>query len=322
MTNKITFLDLKPSESNFANDVANGLANKPASVPPKYFYDELGSQLFDDITKLDEYYPTRTELTILKKNIKEIADIIGTNSVLVEPGGGSCTKIDILLNDLKPKAYVPMDISSAHLKLSSETLAKQYEGLEVHAVCTDFTRNMYVPDSAPEGTRVVFFPGSSIGNFTPSEAHAFLRSIAQLVCRDGYFLIGVDLKKDTTMLEAAYDDAEGLTAQFNLNVLARMNKELGANFELDQWQHKALYNEELGRIEMHLISRFNQSVMIDGQRYHFRTDETIHTENSYKYSIDEFIELAEKANFKSKAVWQDENELFSVHLFQSECIKC
>jgi len=319
MTNKITFLDLKPSESNFANDVAKGLEQKPASIPPRYFYDAIGSQLFDKITELEEYYPTRTEIGILKTHIAEIAKYIGTDSVLVEPGGGSCTKIHILLDDLKPKAYVPMDISSEHLKAASEDLANQYQALEIHAVCTDFTRQMRVPDSAPDGTRVVFFPGSSIGNFTPTEAHVFLHSIAELVGDGGYFLIGVDLKKDKAMLEAAYDDALGVTAAFNLNVLTRINRELGANFELDQWQHKALYNEQQGCIEMHLVSLINQSVIIAGQRYHFVTDETIHTENSYKYSVEEFKQLAKKSGFKSQAVWLDDQALFSVHLFKAEC---
>jgi len=317
MTNNIHFLDLKPSESNFANDVANGLGQKPASIPPKYFYDAIGSKLFDDITQLIEYYPTRTEIGILKNHADEIAGIIGTGSVLVEPGGGSCTKIHILLNGLKPKAYVPMDISSAHLKAASQDLAAQYPNLEINALCTDFSRQMLVPKTAPEGTRVVFFPGSSIGNFTPTEAHVFLNSIRQLLGDEGYFLIGVDLKKDKAILEAAYDDASGVTAAFNLNVLARINKELEANFELDQWQHKALYNEAAGRIEMHLVSLSNQSVTILDQRYHFVTDETIHTENSYKYSVDDFKALAAKSGFQSEKVWLDEKQLFSVHLFKA-----
>lgn len=317
MTHKITFLDLKPSESNFASDIVEGLGQKPATIPPKYFYDALGSKLFDQITQLEEYYPTRTEISILKKHADDIAQEIGTGSILVEPGGGSCTKVHILLDGLKPKAYVPMDISSQHLKAASENLAQQYPHLEIHAVCTDFTRQMRVPASAPEGTRVVFFPGSSIGNFTPTEAHAFLNSIAQLVGDKGYFLIGVDLKKDNTILQAAYDDTLGITAKFNLNVLNRINHELEANFELEQWRHKAFYNEELGRIEMHLISCCNQSVTIAGQRFHFVTDESIHTENSYKYSVDEFISLAAKSGFTSQNVWLDEQSLFSVHLFKA-----
>lgn len=318
MSNKITFLDLKPSESNFANDVAKGLGQKPASLPPKYFYDAIGSKLFDEITQLAEYYPSRIELGILSDNIKEIAERIGIGSVLIEPGGGSCTKIYILLDNLKPKAYIPIDISSEHLKAASKDLAHKYQGLEIHAVCSDFTRQMRLPKSAAKGSRVVFFPGSSIGNFTPAEAHTFLHSIAQLVGKNGYFLIGVDLKKDKTMLEAAYNDASGVTAAFNLNILTRINNALDANFETDQWAHKALYNEELGRIEMHLVSRINQSVLVSGQRYHFVTDETIHTENSYKYSVEEFKALAAKSGLQSAAVWLDEDELFSIHLFKPE----
>jgi len=317
MTHKITFLDLKPSESNFAIDIAEGLGQKPATIPPKYFYDAKGSKLFDDITELVEYYPTRTEISLLKHHAQDIANIIGKGSVLVEPGGGSCLKVHTLLDGLRPNVYVPLDISSEHLKASSEALSHQYPYLEIHAVCTDFTRQMRVPDSVPEGTKVVFFPGSSIGNFTPTDAHIFLNSIAQLVGNGGYFLIGVDLKKDKAILETAYDDASGVTAAFNLNVLSRMNHELEANFEMSQWRHKALYNETLGRIEMHLVSCCNQSVSIAGQRYHFVTDETIHTENSYKYSVDEFKALAAKSGFRSEAVWVDDDRLFSVHLFKA-----
>ncbi len=317
MKKKINFIDLKPSESNFAIDVKTGFSKKPVSIPPKYFYDAIGSKLFDDITQLDEYYPTRTEIAILKTHANEIANMIGTGSVLLEPGGGSCTKIHILLDGLKPKAYVPMDISSTHLKAASEDLADKYVDLEIHAVCTDFSREMLVPKTAPEGTRVVFFPGSSIGNFTPIEAQKFITTIAQLVGQNGLFLIGVDLKKDKRILEAAYDDASGVTAAFNLNLLARMNKELNANFKLEQWRHKALYNEKLGRIEMHLVSNCQQSVTILGDTYDFAMAESIHTENSYKYSVEEFKALAQKSGFASKHVWLDPKQLFSVHLLQA-----
>jgi dimethylhistidine N-methyltransferase len=315
---KIEFHDLHSSRDEFLNDVITGLANRPATISPKYFYDAIGSRLFDQITELPEYYPTRTETNILSQNAAEIASHVGTGSLLVEPGGGSCAKVHIILEGLKPLAYVPMDISRDHLHMAAKELAAAYPWLEIHAACTDFTRNMELPPSAPEGTRVAFFPGSSIGNFDPDGAVDFLTSIAQLVGKNGYLLIGVDLKKDKKLLEDAYDDAAGITAQFNLNLLKRINRELGADFDLNGWQHKAFYNQTLGRIEMHLASKQAQTVKINGSDFSFKKDETIHTENSYKYSTDEFIGLAAKAGFQSDALWIDENHLFSVHLFRVE----
>ena len=257
---KIQFHDLHSTRDEFLQDVLQGLTRRPASIPPKYFYDKRGSRLFDAITELEEYYPTRTETGILKQYASDIAQHVGTGSLIVEPGGGSCAKVHILLEGLQPRAYVPMDISHDHLQLAAEELAIEFPWLEIHAACTDYTREMQLPPSAPRGTHVAFFPGSSIGNFDPQGAVEFLNSIAELVGPGGYLLIGVDLKKDKTVLEAAYDDAAGITAQFNLNLLQHINRELGADFYLDAWQHKALYNEQLGRIEMHLVSLQAQSV--------------------------------------------------------------
>lgn len=313
---KIQFHDLHATQDNFANDVLTGLSRRPAMIPPKYFYDVQGSRLFDAITELTEYYPTRTEIGILSANAAEIARRVGTGSLLVEPGGGSCAKVHILLEGLRPRAYVPMDISGDHLRLASEELAIAFPWLEIHAACTDYTREMSLPPSAPRGTKVAFFPGSSIGNFDPDAAVDFLTSIAKLVGPDGYLLIGVDLKKDTTILQAAYDDASGVTAQFNLNVLTRINRELAGDFDLSAWQHKALYDEQLGRIEMHLVSCCTQTVTIGQSRFSFAKGESIHTENSYKYGRDEFIRLAGRAGFQSEAVWVDAEQLFSVHLFR------
>ena len=315
MGKNIQFHDLHSTRNEFEDDVLKGLSNRPASIPPKYFYDATGSKLFDAITELPEYYPTRTEVGILSANAKQIAEHVGTGSLLVEPGGGSCAKVHILLEGLKPCAYVPMDISRDHLQLAAEELAIAFPWLEIHAACTDFTKQMSVPPTAPEGTHVAFFPGSSIGNFDPQGAVGFLQAIAELVGPGGYLLIGVDLKKDSKILQAAYDDAAGITALFNMNLLTHINRELVGDFDLSRWQHKALYNENIGRIEMHLVSQKNQTVNIAGNVFSFEEGETIHTENSYKYSSDEFIALAAKAGFQSDALWIDENNLFSVHLF-------
>ena len=320
-TQKIQFYDLHTSRNEFEDDVFKGLTQRPATIPPKYFYDSKGSQLFDAITELPEYYPTRTEIGILTANAADIAKRVGTGSLLVEPGGGSCAKVHILLEGLKPQAYVPMDISKDHLRLAAEDLAIAFPWLEIHAACTDYSREMRLPPTAPKGTHVAFFPGSSIGNFDPNDAVEFLTSIAELVGPEGYLLIGVDLKKDKAVLEAAYDDAMGITAQFNLNLLERINQELDGDFDLSAWQHKALYDERRGRIEMHLISRAEQTVTLkkrssNRESFCFQSGEGIHTENSYKYSTQEFISLAAQAGFKSDALWCDAEQWFSVHLFR------
>ncbi len=314
---KIRFHDLHSTRDKFMADVLRGLEKRPVSIPPKYFYDAKGSRLFDAITHLPEYYPTRTETAILTENASDIAQRVGTGSLLVEPGGGSCEKVHILLEGLKPCAYVPMDISKDFLQLAAEELAIEYPWLEIHAVCTDFTREMHVPPSAPEGTHVAFFPGSSIGNFTPDTAVEFLQAIVQLIGAGGYLLIGVDLKKDKAILEAAYNDKQGITAEFNLNLLTRINRELGADFDESNWQHKALYNERDGRIEMYLLSKTDQAVQLNGDRFEFKQGDSIHTENSYKYTADEFVQLAERAGFVSGKLWIDKKRLFSVHLFKA-----
>ncbi len=321
--NKLWFHDLHSTTSEFACDVLQGLDKRPASIPPKYFYDAKGSQLFDAITELPEYYQTRTEIAILQDNADEIAHHVGTDSLLIEPGGGSCAKVHILLEGLRPMAYVPMDISSQHLQLATEELATAFPWLEIHATCTDFTQNMALPPTAlekAEGTKVAFFPGSSIGNFDPGGAVEFLTSIARLVKSEGYLLIGVDLKKDKSILHDAYNDAAGITAQFNLNLLQRINHELDADFDLSGWRHEAIYNEQAGRIEMHLVSLREQQISIGPSRFEFAEGETIHSENSYKYTTQEFIKLAQYAGFESVALWVDADNLFSVHLFRVQTV--
>lgn len=313
---QIQFHDLHSSRDEFADDVLNGLAKTPASIPPKYFYDAKGSKLFDAITRLPEYYPTRTEIGILSSNASEIAQLVGTGSLLVEPGGGSLEKVHILLEGLQPRAYVPMDISHDHLRFAAEELAVAFPWLEIHAACTDFTREMRLPPSAPKGTHVAFFPGSSIGNFNPEGAVDFLSAIAELVGEGGYLLIGVDVKKDKSILEAAYNDAQGITAEFNLNLLEHINQELGADFSLQGWAHDAVYNEIEGRIEMYLVSLGQQAVTLQGKTFNFARGDRIHTENSYKYTVAEFEQLAARSGFHSQKVWLDDGELFSVHLYQ------
>ena len=312
-----SFHDLHPTSDDLATDVLAGFSRAQKSIPPKYFYDTEGSRLVDAITELPEYYPTRTETAMLIAYADEIARKAGTGHLLVEPGSGSCTKARLLFEGLQPCAYVPMDIARDHLRVAAQEVAIEFPWLEVHAACTDFTRLMTLPPSSPVGRRLAFFPGSSIGNFDPEAAVGFLGMIADMVGAGGQLLIGVDLKKDKAVLEAAYDDARGVTAAFNLNLLARINRELGADFDLAQWRHKALYNEAQGRIEMHLVSRVDQQVNLQGQTFRFAGGETIHTENSYKYSVAGFRDLASQAGFTTDTVWVDADRLFSLHLLQT-----
>ena len=313
---RIEFHDLHPSSDDLAREVLAGLARRPRAIPPKFFYDARGSQLFDAITQTPEYYPTRTEIAILQAHAPAIAARVGTGSLLVEPGGGSCAKVRILLEGLCPCAYVPMDISREHLWMAAEATAADYPWLEVHAACTDFTRVMEIPPSAPEGPRLAFFPGSSIGNFDPAGAVDFLATVAEVVGPGGWLLIGVDLKKDKAILDAAYNDAAGVTAAFNLNLLERINRELGADFDLAAWRHCAFYEPARGRVEMHLESLAEQRVRVAGRAFEFAAGETIHTENSYKYAVDDFHDLAGQAGFVAEAVWADPQDLFSVQLFR------
>jgi len=312
----IQFYDHHPAPSDFYADVMQGLQQDQKMIPPKYFYDQRGSQIFDAICNLPEYYQTRTELAILENKAAEIADYIGPECLLVEPGSGSSHKVRVLLDALKPQAYIPMDISKTHLIEAAGKISDDYPWLEVHASCIDFTAKLHLPDELPEvNKKVAFFPGSSIGNFEPADAVHFMNDVAAMVGQDGGLLIGVDLKKDSSILHAAYNDADQVTADFNMNLLNRVNSELNGDFDLDKFNHQAFYNETLGRVEMHLVSAAAQEVMLDDTLIRFASGETIHTENSYKYTVEEFQNLAGQAGFGSDQVWVDPDELFSVHYF-------
>jgi len=298
----------------FRADVLKGLRAPKKELPCKYFYDEVGSALFERITELEEYYPTRTELGIMERHAGEMADRIGPRCLLIEYGSGSSLKTRHLLDQLnEPAGYVPVDVSGEFLGHSARALSEEYPGLEVLPVCADFTRPLSLPECQKTAARrVVYFPGSTLGNFTPMSAQALLRQTAILCGRDGGILLGVDLQKDTRVLEAAYNDRQGVTAAFNRNILARINRELDADFDIGQFAHRAYYNTALGRIEMHLVSRRDQVVRVGGKRFFFAAGESIHTENSYKYSLHALADLASACGFVAEQVWTDERQYFSV----------
>jgi len=300
--------------SEFGREMQTGLARSPRSISPKFFYDAAGSQLFDRICELPEYYPTRTELRILGECAAEIAGQIGPNAEIVEFGAGSLTKVRLLLDALEtPKRYLPIDISGEHLEAAAERLKADYPDLAIQPIAADYTMPLVLPaPMAGSGRRVGFFPGSTIGNFEPDEALAFLQLAARML-RGGGLLIGVDLVKDPARLHAAYNDAQGVTAEFNLNLLRRANAELDAGFDLDGFSHAAFYNAPHRRIEMHLVSRRAQSVYLNGQEFAFEEGETIHTEYSHKFTVEGLRALAVRAGFRAGAVWTDPERLFSVH---------
>ncbi len=299
--------------SAFASDVIEGLSAQPKRLSPKYFYDAAGSELFEQITLLPEYYPTRTELGILRDRGTEISASVPKGAALVEFGAGASTKVRLLLQQCDFGAYVPVDISGDFLKAQAEALRADFPGLKVYPVTADFTAPFVLPSAVKAMPKVGFFPGSTLGNFEPHEACSFLRSALSILGEDAQMLIGVDLEKDERMLYAAYNDAAGVTARFNLNVLVRINQELGGNFDLSAFTHRAIYNRERHRIEMHLISRKAQTVRILGRGFAFRSGESIHTESSYKYSLDRFTALARGSGWTPTASWTDAAAMFSVH---------
>lgn len=301
-------------------EVLAGLSRTPKQISPKYFYDQKGSALFEAITDLDEYYLPRVEKEIFTEHREEICTAIGTGVTLIEPGAGSCEKVQWLLPELAPAIYVPMDISGEHLQASADGFRNAHPGIAIAPQVCDHTRGLEVDveldveltDAPP----VFFYPGSSVGNFEPEAAVDFLRDMRAQMNGDGGLLIGVDAKKEEDVLNAAYNDAEGVTAEFNVNVLNNLNRLLDGDIDSDKFIHHALYNEQQGRIEMHLRCTEKHSATLAGERVEFAEDELVHTENSYKYHPAEFIELAERAGFAHRDLWQDERGWFSVMYFE------
>ncbi len=321
-TSTLSASDLDNADrETFRSDVLNGLAGSPKSIPCKYFYDERGSELFDRITETEEYYPTRTELAIMQAHIGAMAEQIGPRAVLIEYGSGSSLKTRILLDGLDDlAAYVPIDISRAHLFATAEQLREAYPGLPILPVAADYTADFELPELPDASKRVVYFPGSTVGNFDRAQAADFLQHAADVACGPdgtcGGLLIGVDLKKDRETLEAAYDDAAGVTAAFNLNLLDRINRELGGTFNRNDFRHCAVWNEDAGRIETYLTSLREQTVEVDGVPFHFNAGETIHTENSHKYTVEGFARFAAEAGFILRQHWTDADGLFSVQYYE------
>ncbi len=313
------FLDLHPTLGDFHDDIIEGLAKEQKSISPKYFYDERGSELFKEITEQPEYYPTRTERNILLANAPEIAAAPGPNTAVFEYGSGASEKIEWLLNGLdRPAAYVAMDISRDFLIDAASAIADKFD-LPVAAVCADFHGHVRIPpDILPEPSRWLgYFPGSTIGNMTPPFAARFLQRAAETLGPGAQFLLGVDLEKDTSVLNAAYNDAAGVTAAFNLNLLTRMQRELGAQLGMEDFEHRAFYNEEACRIEMHLRAKERTTISLDGREFSFDPGETLHTENSYKYSINRLKALFEETPWRLETVWTDENQWFAACLLSN-----
>jgi dimethylhistidine N-methyltransferase len=318
-TGTIEIIDYHPRLGRIEEDVISGLSRHQKELPPKLFYDLEGSELFEEITELDEYYPTRCEIAILETIAGELAEIAGDHVALIELGSGSSRKTRIILDALRGRCtYLPVDISKEFLRSSAESINHDYPEVDVVAICADYTRPFEIPHSEQFEKRIVFFPGSNIGNMIPERAETFLRSFHEFLLPGDGALIGVDLRKDAAILHAAYNDSRGVTARFNMNVLRRLNRELGADFDVDQFEHVAWFDDEKSRVEMHLRSLANQSVHIGEHVFTLERGETIHTENSCKYSIDGFRSLAARGGFTPLEVWTDPDSLFSEHYLEIE----
>ena len=314
---RVTVLDLEPVNEDFLAEVLAGLSASPRSLPCKFFYDEHGAELFQKICELPEYYITRTETELLRRHGREMAESIGANAELIGFGTGAGIKTRMLLEHLEtPIAYVPVDISKQSLLDSAAELSRAMPALEILPVCGDYLQELQLPRPLRKPDHVaVYFPGSTIGNMEPEVATEFLRRVCRLCGKSGGLIIGVDLQKDRAVLEAAYNDSAGVTAEFNLNLLVRANRELGADFDLPLWRHQAIYNERHGRIEMYLISEAEQMVHVGGEEFHFARGEKIITEFSYKYTQEGFARLAVAVGFRLARVWTDPQQLFAVFHF-------
>jgi dimethylhistidine N-methyltransferase len=310
-----TFKNLSADRDDLRVDVLTGLAASPKSIPPKYFYDEAGCRLFEAICAQPEYVLCRTEQALMNARMSEIAAAIGPVDCIVEPGAGDCVKVRLLLDALHPGQLVVMDIAGAPLAAAAEPLSRDYPDLAITALGMDFLHDLEAAaPHLPAGRRLIYYPGSSIGNFPPDAATALLARFRRLAGADGQLLIGFDLKKDPQRLHAAYNDAAGVTAAFNLNLLVRLNRELGADFDPARFRHYAFYNPVAGRIEMHLVSLAEQDVSVAGERFHFALGETLHTEHSYKFRCDEFSAMARNAGWQWSAEWEQDG--FAVQLYR------
>lgn len=302
-----------PVETPLYTDAVAGLKQSPKTIPPKYLYDERGSELFSRICELPEYYLTRTELALTSRHIDDIAAHVGSRACLVELGAGDGRKCELLLRHLhRLSAYVPVEISEQQLRRSVQRLTKAFSDIDIRPVCADYTADFDLPKNGHDGRTVFYFPGSTIGNFEPEAARRFLTRLSGLAGPRGALLIGVDLDKEQSVLESAYNDSAGVTAEFNLNLLRRLNRECDADFDPSRFSHQAVYQPEARRIEMRLISDCEQSVHFPTARFDFDEDEFIVSEHSYKFTIDQFATLAEKANWRTRAMWVDDQRLFSL----------
>jgi dimethylhistidine N-methyltransferase len=317
-TARVTFFDFRPDTDNMLEEVKASLGSTPKRLSPKFFYDARGSRLFDKICRLPEYYPTRTEVSIYKSSAHDMARTIGENVCLLELGSGSSEKIRLILEAVRPAMYIPLDISREHLLQSSLRLSYDYPWLDIRAACVDYSQAWQAPLVPHTRRKVVFFPGSSIGNFEPDEAVALLSSVRKLCGQTGGLLIGFDCLKPAHILESAYNDAAGVTAEFNRNILHHLNRKLGADFNVERFAHKAFFNQQEGRIEMHLVSLDKQEVHLGEATFHFDKQETIHTESSYKYDPDQFSELLARAGFVLRQLWTDEKNWFAVAYAEPE----
>lgn len=308
----------RAADDDFATAVIEGLSKRQKTLPCRFLYDARGSALFEAITELQEYYPTRTEAAILEANAAEMARSIPEGAILVEFGSGSSLKTEILLRHLpRLRAYVAIDVSPSALDDARTRLSQRFPGLDVVTIVGDFSYPVELPDALAGAPKVGFFPGSTIGNLVPADAVALMRVFHTMLSPEGRLIVGADLKKDPRRLVRAYDDAAGVTAEFNLNLLARINRELGASIDIPAFKHRAIYNPREGRMEMYLQSTKEQDIKVCGRTFHFRSGESIHTENSYKYTTAEFAELARAARWNTQHVWTDEDNLFSVHELMS-----
>lgn len=320
MPKEITFVDLHPSQETFLQDVLLGLSQPQKKLSPKYLYDEKGAQLFDKICTVEEYYPTRTEMCILASSAVDLNDLFSPDVQVIELGSGGNRKIREILNRTrKVRAYTPIDISRRQLIESAVALKHAFPPLDITAICGDYMKMADVKRFVPamHSQQMFFFPGSTLGNLDREEGVSLLRRARTILHKDDYFMIGLDLLKDVAVLKAAYNDSAGVTAQFNLNLLERMNRELGANFEIDLFRHEAIFNASFNRIEMHIVSKRSQKVAIQGHEFTFAVGESIHTESSHKFSWEQIRRLAQESGFEITSSWTDTRQYFAEVLFKA-----